>query len=232
MVRGRKGSKPQSADDPPCCSSRSPHKPQASQVSRFECPLHSCSSSLGSKDALKRHLQSHLLSKDPDISDETIHQAGFKICISCNSVLVTARRNRCNTCTSSCRTSHNFTKSSCSGKSRAPASPAPSACTEHSESSQVSYSPTCVSSAALEQESARNPRSSRVSVGSCNLQPASDPSILVTFIGQESQSHSMFQVPVSGADPERVDRVASHPPPLPLPQIIIYMPFPEFALTP
>ena len=61
MARGRKGSKPQSATDPPRCSSRLPHNPQASQVSRFECPLHSCSSSLGSKDALKRHLQGHFL---------------------------------------------------------------------------------------------------------------------------------------------------------------------------
>ena len=169
MARGRKGSRPQSANDGRR-SSRSPLSSQASQVSRHECPLHSCSSSLGSKDALKRHLQGHFLSKEPELSEDMIHQAGFTICTTCNSVLVTARRNRCNTCISSCRMSRVSTQSSCSGNSQAPASPA---CTEHSESSQVPYSLICTSSSSLvlAQESDMEPYSSRVPVSLGNLRP-------------------------------------------------------------
>ena len=92
------------------------------------------------------------------ISEEMIHQAGFTICTTCNSVLVTARRKRCTTCTSSCRTprtSSNSTKSSCLETSRVTAaSSASPGYTEHSEPSQVSYSPTCISPMVLEQESA------------------------------------------------------------------------------
>ena len=191
MARGRKRSKPQSANDG-SRSSRSPLSSQASQVSRHECPLYSCSSSLGSKDALKRHLQGHFLSKEPELSEDmnhVIHQAGFTICTICNSALVTARRNRCNTSISSCRLSRVYTQSSCCGKSQAPASPA---CTEHSESSQVPYSPICTSSSSLvlAPESDMEPYPSRVPVSLDNLRPASDPATLITPIRQDPPTHS------------------------------------------
>ena len=144
MARGRKVSKPQRATDPPRGSSRLPHNSQASQVSKFECPSHSCSS-LGSKDALKRHLQGHDLTKDPDISEEMIHQAGFMICTICKAVLVTARRNRCTSCTSSCRTACSSAKSSCTETSTDPV-----ASQGHSVSSQVSLSPSSPMSPAQE----------------------------------------------------------------------------------
>ena len=185
MAHSPKGSKPQSANDGRR-SSRSPLSSQASQVSRHECPLHSCSSSLGSKDALKRHLQGNLLSKEPGLSEDMIHQAGFTICNTCNSVLVTARRNRCNTCISSCQMCHVSTQSSCSGNSQSPA------CTEHSESSQVPYSPigTSSSSLVLAQESDMEPYSSRAPVSLGNHRPASDPATLITPIRQDPPTHS------------------------------------------
>ncbi|KAL5506736.1 hypothetical protein EMCRGX_G008471 [Ephydatia muelleri] len=159
-----------------------PMRPQRNEPTSVSDPR-------SSKDALKRHLQGHFLSKEPELSEDMIHQAGFTICTTCNSVLVTARRNRCNTCISSCRMSRVSTQSSCSGNSQAPASPA---CTEHSESSQVPYSPICTSSSSLvlAQESDMEPYSSRVPVSLGNLRPASDPATLITPIRQDAPTHS------------------------------------------
>ena len=93
-------------------------------------------------DQKMQHLQGHLFKKDPDISEELIHQVGFTARTICNSILVTARRNCCTTYTSSLRMTRNSTKSSCTEARQTPASPA---CTEHSESSQVSSSPISLS---------------------------------------------------------------------------------------
>ena len=73
------------------------------------------------------------LKKDPDISEQMIHQAGFMVCTICKAVLVTTRRNHCTSCTSSCRTSCSSNKSSCSEPS-----PDPVASPGHSVSPQVS----------------------------------------------------------------------------------------------
>ena len=61
---------------------RAAHRPYRTtrKHRRFECLLHSCSSSLG---ALKRHLQGHFLKRDPDISEEKINHAGGNSCSFC-----------------------------------------------------------------------------------------------------------------------------------------------------
>ena len=50
------------------------YRPSAS-AGRFECSLPGCSSSLGTKDAFKKHLQIHFLKKDPGISADLLHEA-------------------------------------------------------------------------------------------------------------------------------------------------------------
>ena len=79
------------------------------------------------------------------------------VCTICKAVLVTTRRNRCTSCTSSCRTSCSSDKSSCSETS-----PDPVAAPGHSVSSQVSLFSSSPMSPAQEVSMARGRgRSSR-----------------------------------------------------------------------
>ena len=88
------------------------YRPSAS-AGRFECSLPGCSSSLGTKDAFKKHLQIHFLKKDPGISADLLHEAGFTVCADCKTVLVTIKRTRCTSCMNDSRHSSKSNGSSC-----------------------------------------------------------------------------------------------------------------------
>ena len=59
------------------------HNRQSASAGRFECFLPGCSSSLGTKDAFKKHLQGHFSKNDPGISADLLHEAGFTACVGC-----------------------------------------------------------------------------------------------------------------------------------------------------
>ena len=80
---------------------------------RFECLLPGCSSSLGTKDAFKKHMQGHFSKNDPGISADLLHEAGFTACVGCKLVLVTIKRTRCKSCLNDSRHSSKSNGSSC-----------------------------------------------------------------------------------------------------------------------
>ena len=86
---------------------------QSVSVGRFECLLPGCSSSLGTKDAFKKHLQGHFSKNDPGISADLLHEAGFTACVGCKLVLVTIKRTRCKSCLNDSRHSSKSNGSSC-----------------------------------------------------------------------------------------------------------------------
>ena len=89
------------------------HNRQSVSAGRFECLLPGCSSSLGTKDAFKKHLQGHFSKNDPGISADLLHEAGFTTCVDCKLVLVTIKRSRCTSCLNDSRHSSKSNGSSC-----------------------------------------------------------------------------------------------------------------------
>ena len=67
-------------------------------VSHHICPIQSCSSTVSSKNALKKHLQSHFTQRDPDLSPDLLKSAGFTPCSVCSHILVTIKRGHCQSC--------------------------------------------------------------------------------------------------------------------------------------